>query len=413
MTITLRFVALFSCLLFSLSSGCAHVPPPPRLESVLAQARQARKPVVIEIFTTWCGPCKRFAKSTLPDKEVQTALKDVVFVRYDAERGPGEQVATDYHVSAYPTFLVLDETGAVCKRGSEFGDVSGFLSLLREARAVSRDKDAVLAELAAHKDDPGTILQAARWHVAHRYVDEAFALYEQVANLPAPNNAKLVAEARWESNKLRRFFALRQRTLDEAKELVRRYPGTEAAGKALFIAALSGELPKDEAVKLLHEHLSSLPAPPPELKDDRLETQAIEPLQQAAIVALALHAEDEAQAAVQRLIAARPTLLFARLLAARAGLDRGDRVAAEQALQQADSLAKDRRWRRYIKTYRAQLAEKGTLALPWVDQAGRRVTRYFTQLEGGDAPLDGVKPVSPLLSANFEKSLSATRSPRQ
>lgn len=72
-------------------------------------------PVVVDFYTTWCGPCKRYAPvfHAVAQKYVGVA----VFVRIDAEQYP--DIAATYGVEAYPTTVFLS-TGGV-----ELGSQSG------------------------------------------------------------------------------------------------------------------------------------------------------------------------------------------------------------------------------------------------------------------------------------------------
>lgn len=394
---SLRVLGILLCV--GLMACAAATPPQPSLEVVLAQAQKERKPVVIEVFTTWCGPCKRFVKETLPDRGVQKALKDVLFVRYDAERGAGEQVATRYRVDGYPSFLVLDGSGALCKRGSgEAAGIKGFQSLLGQAAEVTRSRDAVLAELAAHKEDPAALLRAARWHVSHRLFDEGLVLYDQAASLTGHDKDQSPAEAHWEALKLRRVRELRRRTVQEARETVQRFPGSASAGHALPLAALTDELPREEVLKLVGEHLRALPDPPAQPPADKSADEAADALEKGGIVALAVRADEAAQAAAQRLIRLRPERLSGYLMLARYHSDRGDRQAALALLDRGEASCKTRRMRRAVGALRSKLQETGALPFWAIEQARMRVTEYFTNLEGGRQPLDGVTPLSPLLS---------------
>lgn len=247
-------------------AACAPGPVPP-LEEVLTRAKQEHKPVVLEVYTKWCRNCKTFAKETLPKRTVQKALADVVFVRYDAERGPGAAVAARYKVQSYPSFLVLDERGMLCQKGrGDSAGAKGFIKLLQTAGAAICSPQAVQQQLAEHRSDPEVLLHAARWHVSRHFLKEALALYAEAANL-APGGVA-VAQARWEGIKLRRILEVRERLIADAREQVGRYPGTPSAGKALLIAAVSAVPPGQGVQKLVELHLQALPEPPP-LPDPR------------------------------------------------------------------------------------------------------------------------------------------------
>lgn len=78
---------------------------------VVAKAKKDNKPIFIDLYATWCGPCKLMAKNIFPDKAVGTKY-NAEFVNYkvDAEKGEGLTLAKKYSVKAYPTFIFIDPT---------------------------------------------------------------------------------------------------------------------------------------------------------------------------------------------------------------------------------------------------------------------------------------------------------------
>ena len=77
-------------------------------------AAEQGKPIFIDIYTTWCGPCKKMDREVFSVDEVGDYFNDH-FINYkvDAERGEGIGIARSYRVTAYPTMLFLDAEGQV------------------------------------------------------------------------------------------------------------------------------------------------------------------------------------------------------------------------------------------------------------------------------------------------------------
>ena len=99
----------------AVARAAGHGAEPP-LDDAVAEAATQGKTLVVEIGTAWCGPCKRFAAKILPGAAVADAREEVVFVRYDAEKGNGVEAGARLAVDSYPTFLVLDGKGRVRRR---------------------------------------------------------------------------------------------------------------------------------------------------------------------------------------------------------------------------------------------------------------------------------------------------------
>jgi thioredoxin 1 len=65
-------------------------------QKVLAQG----KPVVVDFYATWCGPCKMIAPKL---EELSETMPQVIFVKIDVDQA--EDLAAEFQVSAMPTFM--------------------------------------------------------------------------------------------------------------------------------------------------------------------------------------------------------------------------------------------------------------------------------------------------------------------
>ena len=72
------------------------------------------KPVFIDCYTSWCGPCKAMARDVFPQKEAGEYFNTkFVCWKVDMEKGEGPDLAKKYDVAAYPTFLILNSDGSL------------------------------------------------------------------------------------------------------------------------------------------------------------------------------------------------------------------------------------------------------------------------------------------------------------
>ncbi|WP_162426930.1 thioredoxin family protein [Pontibacter pudoricolor] len=84
---------------------------------IMAQAKTEKKPIFIDAYTTWCGPCKWMDKNVFVNDAVADYF-NTNFVNYklDMEKGEGIEMAKKYEVQAYPSFLFLAADGSVMHR---------------------------------------------------------------------------------------------------------------------------------------------------------------------------------------------------------------------------------------------------------------------------------------------------------
>jgi thioredoxin-like negative regulator of GroEL len=151
---------LVACTLAAVASASRAGDPgwEPSLVAALQKARQTGKPVLVDVYAEWCGPCKKLAGS-LRDPQVAAALgRGFVAVKVDADRD--EATVRKYKVAGLPTLLVLSADGAELARTSGAMSPADLTAWLGKVGAkakpptpapggdeVGRQLDAVYAEL--------------------------------------------------------------------------------------------------------------------------------------------------------------------------------------------------------------------------------------------------------------------------
>ncbi len=86
-------------------------------KETLAKAKKENKLVMLDGYTTWCGPCKWMVKNIFPLKDVAEFYnKNFISAKIDMEKGEGIEIAKKYGVQAYPTYLFVDGSGNLVHR---------------------------------------------------------------------------------------------------------------------------------------------------------------------------------------------------------------------------------------------------------------------------------------------------------
>jgi thiol-disulfide isomerase/thioredoxin len=165
---------------------------------VLAKAKAQDKPIFVDFYAVWCGPCKAMAKNVFTDPAVGDFYNQK-FLAYkiDAEKEEKELVSS-VGIEAYPSLIYFDSDGNVIGRNVGALDGPGFTQFGQQMLA-SREALKKLPELKAKyeanpKDEQATAAYLALLMQAGR-IDEAKPLAIQL--LPTVPAAELIKPEYW------------------------------------------------------------------------------------------------------------------------------------------------------------------------------------------------------------------------
>lgn len=78
----------------------------------LKLAEREGKMIFLDVYASWCGPCKVLKAKTFPDPEAGKFFnKNFINVTLDGEKGDGLKVARKLRVNAYPSLYILNARG--------------------------------------------------------------------------------------------------------------------------------------------------------------------------------------------------------------------------------------------------------------------------------------------------------------
>ncbi|MBI3817517.1 MAG: thioredoxin fold domain-containing protein [Planctomycetes bacterium] len=126
-----------------------------------ASANAEKKIVMIDFYTTWCGPCKRLDKETWSDATVRAWLdKKAVALKIDAEKEVA--LAKNYHIDSYPSILFINPDGKEIERITGFRAPDEFIKLADMLLSGKSELSVVDEQLASRPLDFGLRMDRGR-----------------------------------------------------------------------------------------------------------------------------------------------------------------------------------------------------------------------------------------------------------
>lgn len=117
------------------------------LKEAISQAQALKKGpslIFVDCYTSWCGPCKDMANNIFPQKICGDFFNtNFVNVKFDMEKGEGIEIAKEYSVSVYPTFLILDSKGNEINRVIGSDKAEGFIERVKIAMDPKQSPKAI------------------------------------------------------------------------------------------------------------------------------------------------------------------------------------------------------------------------------------------------------------------------------
>jgi thioredoxin 1 len=96
----------------------------------LKKAKQEKKPIFLDVYATWCGPCKLLKARTFPNEKVGEFYNaNFINVAVDGEKGEGLELARKYKVRGYPALLFIDSEGKVIAQTAGYRNPKQFIQI--------------------------------------------------------------------------------------------------------------------------------------------------------------------------------------------------------------------------------------------------------------------------------------------
>lgn len=99
----------------------------------LVKAKQENKMIFLDLYASWCSPCKRIKKYSLTDEEVGDFYNDhFINLLIDGESAEGSKLMRQFNLNSFPSLMYLDPNGNEVHRELGFTTARTLLSIAKE-----------------------------------------------------------------------------------------------------------------------------------------------------------------------------------------------------------------------------------------------------------------------------------------
>ena len=143
-------------------------------QQVKEKAKKENKFLLVDCFTTWCGPCKYMASTIFPQEKVGEFFNKNfvnVKVQFDQTKNDSEEVKSwyanaqtmskEFKINAYPTFLIFSPQGELVHRIVGGGEADEFIARAQMALNPETQYYTLLKKSESGNPTPETLKQLA------------------------------------------------------------------------------------------------------------------------------------------------------------------------------------------------------------------------------------------------------------
>lgn len=141
-------------------------------DKAIEMSKQENKPIMIDVYTDWCGACKEMDSTTFSNKDVIDNTINFITLKFNPEKASnGNEFMKKYNILGFPTMLFMDSDGFVIRR------IVGYIEsdeLINEMNGIKEKQENIKKEF--QNDSPS--IEKLDIYFDSGYAKEASEMYD-------------------------------------------------------------------------------------------------------------------------------------------------------------------------------------------------------------------------------------------
>jgi len=170
-----------------------------------AKAKKEDKLMLMDVYATWCVPCKELDKAVFSDEEIGQFINNkFVSLKVDGEKGEGPELMKRFGVPGYPTIILFDQNGEEIDRLVGFdGNKDEYFQTLQNYLEGKNTLKDYLSRIETESDNVELNYEMATKFLYREEEDRALKYYQRVVDLDPSDEYGHRDEAQYQISSIR------------------------------------------------------------------------------------------------------------------------------------------------------------------------------------------------------------------
>ena len=166
------YIIIFSLIFILSCSNSGKINWETDFNAAIEKSKLENKPIMMDIYTDWCGACKEMDKTTFIDKSIVDNSTNFIALKFNPEKMPnGKDILKKYNILGFPTMLFINSNEFVMRK------IVGYIESYELLNEMNNIKEIEKNIINVFKDESPSV-EKLQLYINSGYSKEASEMYE-------------------------------------------------------------------------------------------------------------------------------------------------------------------------------------------------------------------------------------------